>query len=129
MPRAGREPETSDPGSIHVNTHCTTAQLCNYSTERKADTKNTPTMVALMKSSSFTKAFLLLLPRKTSKERAMSTLFLSGDNQLKRYFLLCVTCLPNVNNTKREDGQVTYATPFSRAFPPTSSMILINSDV
>lgn len=48
MPRAGKEAETPDPGSIHVNTHCTTAQLCNYSAETKTDTKNTPTIAALM---------------------------------------------------------------------------------
>lgn len=43
MPRAGKEAETPDPVSIHVNTRCTTTQLCNYNTEGKAATKTTPT--------------------------------------------------------------------------------------
>jgi len=77
MPRAGKETETPDPGSIHVSTRCTTAQLHNYSTERKADTKATPTIAALLTSSSFMKAFVLFLARKTSKQKATFTLLLS----------------------------------------------------
>lgn len=96
-----------------------------------AQTRNTPTIAAFMKPSSFMRAFVLFLPRKARKEKTTSTLSLSvwrKRTDLKT-FLLCFICLLSVNNTEREDGQVTYATPFSRALPYTSSVILINSDV
>lgn len=67
MPKAGKVAETPDPVSFHVNTHCTTAQLCNYDSQGKAHTKYIPTIAAFMKSFSFTKESVWFLPRKMSK--------------------------------------------------------------
>lgn len=86
-------------GSTLVNVPQTTEQLHNSSTERRYQT--TPMTAALRRFFSFLKAFVLLLTRKTTKGKAISSsLCVKETNQLIDFFCCALFVYPILTEHK-----------------------------